>query len=96
MVLCTVVVWLAVAVLAWLSWRFTSLVSSDPFAKGELTCNTNVLVPPVPGVKSPKDQVTSPPAVIPPPLADTKVVSAGIVDVIVAVKAVSLAMLELL
>ena len=53
-----------------------------PFASGLATCTTSCTVPDDPAFNAPRFQVTTPAARVPPPVADTNVVLAGIVSVI--------------
>ncbi len=51
-----------------------------PFASGVLTCTTICTEPETPALSVPMFQVTTPPAIVPPPVADTNVVFAGTVS----------------
>jgi len=58
------------------------LVMTVPFGSGLLIWTVSVSVPDAPAASGPIVQVTTPPASVPVPLADTKVVFAGSVSVI--------------
>src|SRR3989338_602595 len=53
------------------------LVITVPFASGLFTCTTSCTDPDTPAFTAPRLQVTTPPASVPPPVADTNVVFAG-------------------
>src|SRR5256885_14693392 len=57
------------------------LVMTVPFASGEVTCTTSCTEPDPPTARAPMFQVTTPAASVPPPVADTNDVVAGIVSV---------------
>src|SRR2546426_8648905 len=57
------------------------LVMTVPFARGEATCTTSCTEPDPPTATAPMFQVTTPAASVPPPVADTNDVLAGIVSV---------------
>src|SRR6266581_8981979 len=61
---------------------YDPLVITVPFASGELTLTTSCTDVDVPAFSAPMFQVTTPPASVPPPVADTKLVFAGTVSVI--------------
>src|SRR5207249_1828332 len=57
------------------------LVMTVPFTSGEVTCTTSCTEPDPPTARAPMFQVTTPAASVPPPVADTNDVLAGIVSV---------------
>ena len=59
------------------SWICASARSAVPSATGVSTWNTAWRVPPWPGGKVPRFQVTTPAARVPPPVAETKLVPGG-------------------
>jgi hypothetical protein len=65
-----------------LSTLYVLLVINVPFASGLATCTTSCTEPDDPAFTAPMFQVTTPAASVPPPVADTKLVFAGIVSVI--------------
>src|SRR2546428_234094 len=64
-----------------LSMLNAALVMTLPFASGEVTCTTSCTEPDPPTARAPMFQVTTPAASVPPPVADTNEVFAGIVSV---------------
>ena len=66
-----------------------------PSVNGETTCTIKVRVPPAAGAKLPKDQVTTPPASVPPSLAEMKTVLDGSVSTMVDPGAVSVVLVLL-
>src|SRR5712691_3206652 len=61
---------------------YDALVITVPFASGRLTLTTSCTDPEVPALSAPMFQVTTPPASVPPPVAETNVVFAGMVSAI--------------
>src|SRR5438093_884868 len=64
-----------------LSMLNVALVITLPFARGAATCTTSCTEPDPPTARAPMFQVTTPAASVPPPVADTNDVLAGIVSV---------------
>src|SRR3989442_1451791 len=58
-----------------------AVLMTVPFASGEVTCTTSCTEPDPPTARAPMFQVTTPAASVPPPVADTNDVLAGIVSV---------------
>jgi len=73
---------------------YEPLVITVPFASGVTTCATSCTLPEALAGRLPIAQVTMPPASVPPPLADTKVVFPGTVSVIVTPVASDVPVLE--
>src|SRR2546428_423365 len=65
-----------------LSMLNVALVITVPFASGLATCTTSCAVPEPPPATAPTFQVTTPPARVPPAVADTNEVFAGTVSAI--------------
>src|SRR3990172_7711390 len=65
-----------------LSMLQVAFVISVPFASGLATCTTSCTLPDPPAASAPIFQVTTPPARVPPPVADTNVVFTGTVSAI--------------
>src|SRR6267142_1488793 len=65
-----------------LSTLYVPLVITVPFGSGAATCTTSCTEPEPPAGTAPRFQVTTPPASVPPPVADTNAVFAGTVSVI--------------
>src|SRR6267378_3818000 len=61
---------------------YVALVITVPFGSGLVTCTTICTEPDEPAFSAPTFQVTTPPASVPPPDADTNVVFAGSASVI--------------
>src|SRR6266436_8626899 len=73
---------------------YEPLVITVPFASGVTTCTTSCTLPEALAGRLPIAQVTMPPASVPPPVADTKVVFAGRVSVIATPVASAVPVLE--
>src|SRR5437773_8659 len=71
----------ATGVVSLLSMLNAALLMTVPFASGEVTCTTSCTEPDPPTATAPMFQVTTPAASVPPPVADTNDVFAGIVSV---------------
>src|SRR3989338_3153773 len=65
-----------------LSMLQVAFVISVPLASGLATCTTSCTLPDPPAASAPRLQVTTPPARVPPPVADTNVVFTGTVSAI--------------
>src|ERR1041384_3648763 len=63
------------------SMLYVALVMTVPFGSGLAACTTSCTVAAAPLPRRPMFQVTTPAASVPPPVADTKLVFAGIVSV---------------
>src|SRR5437867_122511 len=70
------------------------LLMTVPSASGEVTCTTSCTEPDPPTATAPMFQVTTPAASVPPPVADTHHVFAGIVSVITTPLALALPVFE--
>src|SRR5438093_222722 len=70
------------------------LVMTVPFASGEVTCTTSCTEPDPPTARAPMFQVTTPAASVPPPVADTNEVFAGMVSAITTPVALALPVFE--
>src|SRR5947208_1864124 len=64
-----------------LSMLYVPLVITVPFAKGLATATTSCTLVDAPAARAPMFQVTTPAASVPPPVALTKLVFAGMVSV---------------
>src|SRR5438094_686010 len=72
----------AVGAVSLLSMLYVPLVMTVPFASGLVTATTSCTLADAPAARAPMFQVTTPAASVPPPVADTKLVFAGMVSVI--------------
>src|SRR6267378_2440253 len=77
-----------------LSMLYVPLVMTVPLARGEVTCTTSCTEPDAPTARAPMFQVTTPPASVPPPVADTNVVFAGTVSAITTPVALAFPLFE--
>src|SRR5437773_2244854 len=64
-----------------LSMLNVALVITVPFARGLATCTTSCTDADPPALRAPLSHVTTPPARVPPPVADTKLLFPGTVSV---------------
>src|SRR5438093_1368062 len=76
------------------SMPYVALLMTVPFASGLVTCTTSWTDEDDPALSAPMFQVTTPAASVPPPVADTNVVFAGIVSVITTPLALALPVFE--
>ena len=76
------------------SMPYVALLMTVPLASGLATCTTSCTDEDDPEFKAPMFQVTTPAASVPPPVADTNVVFAGIVSVITIPLALALPVFE--
>src|SRR5436309_3545369 len=83
----------AVGAVSLLSMLYVPLVMTVPFTSGLATATTNCTLGEEPAARAPMFQVTTPAAGVPPPVADTKLVFAGMVSVITTPVALALPVL---
>src|SRR5258706_384033 len=72
----------AVGAVSLLSMLYVALVITVPFASGLVTATTSCTDADAPAASAPMFQVTTPAASVPPPVADTNAVLAGMASVI--------------
>src|SRR2546422_27773 len=84
----------AVGAVSLLSTLNVELVMTVLFASGLAVCTTSCTLPDVPAFSAPMFQVTTPAASVPPPVADTNEVFAGMVSAITTPVALALPLFE--